>query len=47
MLKSGAELPFQKTWWGNTELGNIFINTGKSPDKPDKYDAVVKIELKN
>ncbi len=47
LLKSGAELPFQKTWWGNTETGNIFINTGKSPDKPDKYDAVIRIELKN
>lgn len=45
-LKSGAELPFQKTWWGNTEQGNIFINTGRSPDKQDNYDAVVKIELK-
>ena len=47
LLKSGAELPFQKTWWGNTESGNLFINTGNSPDKPDKFDAVVKIELKN
>jgi hypothetical protein len=47
LLKSGAELPFEKTWWGNTESINIFINTGNSHDKPDKFDAVVKIELKN
>lgn len=46
MLKSGAQLPFQKTWWGNTDSGNLFINTGDSPEKPDKLDAVVKIELK-
>jgi hypothetical protein len=46
LLKSGAELLYQKTWWGNTEAGNLFINTGDSPEKPDKLDAVIKIVLK-
>jgi len=46
LLKSGAELPYQKTWWGNTETGNLFITASSTTDKPAKYDAVVKIELK-
>jgi alpha-L-fucosidase len=46
LLKSGAELSYQKTWWGNTETGNFFITASSSPDKPDLYDAVVKIILK-
>ena len=46
MLYSGAELPWMKTWWGNTEPGNLFINTGSSPEKPLKYDTVVRIEMK-
>ena len=46
LLKSGAELSYQKTWWGNTETGNFFITVGSSPDKPVKYDSVVKIEMK-
>ena len=46
LLKSGAELAFQKTWWGNNESGNLFINVGSSPQKPVKYDTVVKIEMK-
>ena len=46
LLKSGAELSYQKTWWGNTETGNFFITVGSSPDKPVKYDSVVKIVMK-
>jgi len=46
LLKSGAELSYQKTWWGNTETGNFFITVGNSTDKPVKYDTVVKIEMK-
>ncbi len=45
LLKSGAELTYQETWWGNMEAGNFFINTGSSPEKPVKYDTVVKIAL--
>ncbi|MCK9639968.1 MAG: alpha-L-fucosidase [Prolixibacteraceae bacterium] len=47
MLKSGAELPYQNTWWSNTETGNFFITVGSSTEKPVKYDTVVKIVLKN
>jgi alpha-L-fucosidase len=46
LLKSGAELPYQSTWWGNTEAGNFFITVGSSPQKPVEYDTVVKIEMK-
>ena len=46
LLKSGAELSYQKSWWGNTETGNLFISAGNSPEKPVKYDTVVKIEMK-
>lgn len=45
MLKSGAELPYSKTWWGNTESGNFFITAGSSTEKTVKYDTVIKIEL--
>jgi alpha-L-fucosidase len=46
LLKSGAELSYQKTWWGNTETGNFFISASSSTEKPVEYDTVVKIELK-
>ncbi len=46
LLKSGAELPYQQTWWGNTETGNFFITATSTADKPVKYDSVIKIELK-
>lgn len=46
LLKSGAELSYQKSWWGNNEPGNLFINFGSSPQKPVEYDTVVKIEIK-
>ena len=46
LLSSGAELPYQKTWWGNTEPGNFFINAGTPTDAPGKIDTVIKIELK-
>jgi alpha-L-fucosidase len=46
LLSSGAELPYQKTWWGNTEPGNFFINVGIPTDAPGKIDTVIKIELK-
>jgi len=34
MLYSGAELPDEKTWWGNTETGNLFINTFQTTENP-------------
>jgi len=46
LLKSGGELKYQKSWWGNQEAGNLFINVCSSPQKPVEYDTVVKIELK-
>ena len=46
MLCSGAELPFQKTWWGNTETGNLFITTYGGTEKPYPFSTVLKIELK-
>ncbi len=46
MHYSGAELSYQKTWWGNTGEGNLFINVGSRPEQPVKYDTVIKIQLK-
>jgi alpha-L-fucosidase len=46
LLKSGAELSFQKSWWGNNEPGNLFITVGNSPQKPVEFDTVVRIEMK-
>jgi len=46
LLKSGAELPFKTTWWGNSEPGNFFITVSSVTEKPVKYDTVVKIYLK-
>ena len=46
MLCTGAELPYQKSWWGNTEPGNLFISVGRNPQKPYKYDTVLKIQFK-
>lgn len=46
MLRSGAELPYQKTWWGNSEPGNLFITTFGGPEKPYPYSTVLKINLK-
>jgi alpha-L-fucosidase len=45
LLNSGAELSYQKSWWGNSETGNFFISTGSSPQKPVPFDTVIKIEL--
>lgn len=45
MLHSGAELPYNKTWWGNEEKGNFFITASSGSDKPLKYNTVVRIEL--
>lgn len=45
MLYSGAELKFQKSWWGNNEPGNLFISVGNKPEKPFKYDTVLKIQF--
>jgi alpha-L-fucosidase len=47
LLNSGVELPYSETWWGNMEPGNFFIKVGNSPDKPVKYNTVVKIKYKN
>ncbi len=46
MLYSGAELPFTKTWWGNSEAGNLFIKASDSPEKPFRFDTILKIEMK-
>ena len=46
LLYSGAELPYQKTWWGNNEAGNLFIRATSTADKPVKYDTVIKIDMK-
>lgn len=46
MLHSGAELSWVKNWWGNMDEGNLFINTGDSPEKPLPYDTVIRIEMK-
>jgi alpha-L-fucosidase len=45
LLSSGAELPFQKTWWGNNESGNFFINVSEPKDGTGKCDSVIKIVL--
>lgn len=47
LLKSGAELSFQKSWWGNNEQGNLFITVCSSPQKPVEFDTVVRIVLKD
>lgn len=46
LLQSGAELSYKKTWWGNSDKGNLFITVGSSPQKPVDFDTVVKIEMK-
>jgi len=46
LLYSGAELPYQKTWWGNSEAGNLFIRATSIADKPVKYNTVIKIDMK-
>jgi len=50
LLSSGAELPTAKTWWGNNEPGNFFVNvnspTFQTFPLPDPYDTVIKIRLK-
>ncbi|MDD4969099.1 MAG: alpha-L-fucosidase [Paludibacter sp.] len=46
MLSSGAELSYNKTWWGNQEHGNFFINVNSKSEKPDYLDTVLKIEMK-
>lgn len=46
MLNTGAELDTYKTWFGNMETDNLFIQVGKSPQKPYDYDTVIKIEIK-
>jgi len=47
MHSSGAELSYVKNWWGNMEEGNLFINTGSSPQKPYPYDTVIRLEMKD
>lgn len=46
LLSSGAELPFYKTWWGNTEPGNFFINIGTPATPTGKIDTVIKVVIK-
>lgn len=38
LLNSGAELSFQKSWWGNNEQGNLFITVCSSPQKPVEFE---------
>ena len=45
MLNSGAELATYKTWFGNNETDNLFVRIGKTPQKPDLMDTVIKIEM--
>ena len=45
MLNSGAELATYKTWFGNNETDNLFVRIGKTPQKPDILDTVIKIEM--
>lgn len=45
LLSSGAELSYNKTWWGNEEQGNFFINVNSASEKPDYLDSVLKIEI--
>jgi hypothetical protein len=50
LLSSGAELPVEKAWWGNSEQGNFFVNikrpTYMTFELPDPYDTVIKISGK-
>lgn len=47
MLHSGAELTTSKTRFGDKiSTDNLFIRTGNSPQKPYKYDTVIKIQYK-
>jgi alpha-L-fucosidase len=50
LLFSGAELSAERTWWGNNEPGNFFINLNSPVYQtftlPDPYDTVIKIKLK-
>lgn len=50
LLNSGAELPTEKVWWGNNELGNFFVNVNSPTymtfELPDQHDTVIKIQLK-
>jgi len=45
LLSSGAELSYNKTWWGNDEAGNFFIHVNSASEKPDYLDSVLKIEM--
>jgi alpha-L-fucosidase len=49
LLSSGAELPSEKEWWGNSGQGNFFINisspTYMTYELPDPHDTVIKILL--
>ena len=47
MLNSGSELRYQNTLWNDQGAGNCFITVGNLINKPEQYDAVVKIILKD
>ncbi len=50
LLSSGAELPSETGWWGNSGQGNFFVNIGSPTymtfQLPDLYDTVIKITTK-
>jgi alpha-L-fucosidase len=50
LLSSGAELPSETGWWGNSGQGNFFVNIGSPTymtfQLPDPYDTVIKIVTK-
>ena len=50
LLRDGAELPWEKTWWGENSNDNVFINLNKpihhTYKMPDDIDTVYKIVLK-
>jgi alpha-L-fucosidase len=49
LLSTGAELPTEKGWWGNTEKDNYYVNVNRPTYMtfalPDQIDTVIKIVL--
>ncbi len=49
LLSTGAELPTEKGWWGNTEKDLFYVNVNRPTymtfSLPDQTDTVIKIKL--